>query len=382
VAIKKKKPAKKTKGKTSLATKIMVVINLFFVILLLLSYSSLYISPGQFWPIAFAGLAYPVFVLCNLFFVLFWLVFLKKYFILSLITILLGYNQIKTYIKFSGSEHKLSFEKSLNVMSYNVRLFDLYNWRNESSKMTQSAIFGLIHSESPDILCIQDYYSGAGRKADFADTICREAGYKYKSVELINKTHKGLPYGLAIFSKYPIVHSYKLDFPNSKVNFSQSIDIKVGKDTIRVINLHLESIKFGKEDYTFVNEITSTTASNEKLKKGGNAILLKMKNAYVKRAVQIETVAAYIRKSPYPVILAGDFNDTPVSYSYRQIDNELDDTFVDAGKGLGQTHAQMLPLLRIDYIFHSEELKTIEHKIINKDYSDHFPVVARFVLPG
>jgi len=267
-------------------------------------------------------------------------------------------------------------------MSYNVRLFDLYNWRNESSKMTQSAIFGLIHSESPDILCIQDYYSGAGRKADFADTICREAGYKYKSVELINKTHKGLPYGLAIFSKYPIVHSYKLDFPNSKVNFSQSIDIKVGKDTIRVINLHLESIKFGKEDYTFVNEITSTTASNEKLKKRGNAILLKMKNAYVKRAVQIETVAAYIRKSPYPVILAGDFNDTPVSYSYRQIDNELDDTFVDAGKGLGQTHAQMLPLLRIDYIFHSEELKTIEHKIINKDYSDHFPVVARFVLPG
>jgi endonuclease/exonuclease/phosphatase (EEP) superfamily protein YafD len=105
-----------------------------------------------------------------------------------------------------------------------------------------------------------------------------------------------------------------------------------------------------------------------------------MKHAFIKRALQSETVAAFIRNSPYSVILAGDFNDTPVSYSYRRIANELDDTFVDEGKGLGQTHAQMLPMLRIDYIFHSKTLQTIEHKTIDKDYSDHFPVIARFVL--
>ena len=380
MATTKKKPAKKTKGKISIATKIMVGINLFFVILLLLSYLSLYISPGQFWPIAFAGLSYPVFLLCNLFFVLFWLVFLKKYFFLSLIAILLGYNHISSYIKFYGAEKTLSFENSIKLMSYNVRLFDLYNWRNESSKMTQAAIFGLIQSESPDILCIQDYYSGAGKKADFADSICTKTGYKYKSLELINKANKGLKYGLAIFSRYPILHSQKIEFPNSKVNFCQSVDVSIGNDTVRIINLHLESIKFGKEDYNFLNEITSSPASNDKLKKGSSAIFVKMKNAYIKRALQIETVAEYLRKSPYPVLLAGDFNDTPVSYSYRKIDNELDDTFVDAGKGLGQTHAQMLPLLRIDYIFHSEAFKTIDHKIINKDFSDHYPVVARFTL--
>lgn len=345
-----------------------------------MSYLALFISPGQFWPIAFAGLSYPIFLLFNLFFVLFWLVFLKKYFFLSLIAILLGYNQISSYIKFTNTEKTLSFENSIKLMSYNVRLFDLYNWRNESSKMTQAAIFGLIQSESPDILCIQDYYSGAGKNADFADTICTKTGYKYRSLELINKTNKGLKYGLAIFSKYPIIHSQKIEFPNSKVNFCQSVDVTIGEDTVRIINLHLESIKFGKEDYSFVNEITSTPASNNKLKKGSSAIFVKMKNAYIKRALQIETVAKYLRRSPYPVLLAGDFNDTPVSYSYRQIDNELDDTFVDAGKGIGQTHAQMLPLLRIDYIFHSETFKTIDHKIINKDFSDHYPVVARFTL--
>jgi endonuclease/exonuclease/phosphatase family metal-dependent hydrolase len=358
-----------------------VVINVFFILLLLLSYLALYISPVQFWPIAFAGLAYPVFLLLNLFFILFWLVFLKKYFALSLFAILLGYNQTKTYIKFSGSEKKLSYENSLKVMTYNVRLFDLYNWRNEKGKSTRSAIFDLIYSENPDILCLQEYYSGAGQNVDFSDSIATRSGYKYRAIELINKNNKGLPYGLALFSKYPIVRSEKLEFPNSKVNFCQVCDVRIGKDTIRIMNLHFESIKFGKEDYNFVSEVTNTPQANDKLKKASRQIVSKMKNAYIRRSIQVETVTNAIQDSPWPVILSGDFNDTPVSYSYRQIENQLDDTFVDEGKGLGQTHAQMIPLLRLDYIFHSKELKTIEHATITKDYSDHYPVVARFILP-
>ncbi|HNW54622.1 MAG TPA: endonuclease/exonuclease/phosphatase family protein, partial [Bacteroidales bacterium] len=160
----------------------------------------------------------------------------------------------------------------------------------------------------------------------------------------------------------------------------QSCDVKIGKDTIRVLNLHLESIKFGKEDYNFVSEITTTPSNNDKLKKGSWSILSKMKFAYIKRASQIEKVAGYIKTSPYPVIFCGDFNDTPVSYSYRQINNELDDAFVNAGQGLGQTHTNMIPLLRIDYIFHSKSMKCIDYKTIEKDYSDHFPVYARFNL--
>ncbi len=281
---------------------------------------------------------------------------------------------------FSGPGNKLSFENSLKVMSYNVRLFDLYNWRSQSSKITKSLIFDLFESESPDILCIQDFYNGPRGRADFADTICRLTGYKYRSIELLNNDNQGFPYGLAIFSKYPLFNSKKIEFPNSKVNFCQSSDMKIGNDTVRVINLHLESIKFGKEDYAFVNEVTNAPAANEKLKKGFLAIVGKMKSAYIKRAPQIDVVTKFVKNSPYPVILSGDFNDTPVSYSYRQIANELDDTFVDKGKGIGQTHSQILPLLRIDYIFHSEQLKTIEHRTIDKDYSDHFPVVARFEL--
>ena len=195
---KTRKKATKSKGKISLLTKIMVVVNFFFIVLLLLSYLSLYVSPEKFWLLAFAGLAYPVFVVLNMFFVLFWLVFLKKYFVLSLFAILLGYNQLKTLINFSGPESKLDFGNSFSVMTYNVRLFDLYNWRNPSGKATRAAIFDLIDTESADILCLQEYYSGAGKQADFADTICLRSGYKYRIVNLINKDNKGLPYGLAV----------------------------------------------------------------------------------------------------------------------------------------------------------------------------------------
>ncbi|MEI8046388.1 MAG: endonuclease/exonuclease/phosphatase family protein [Bacteroidota bacterium] len=378
---KKKKKSAGSNKKASLATKLLIAVNLVFIVLLLLSYSSLYLSPEKFWPVAFAGLLYPVFLVFNVFFVLFWLVFLKKYFILSLVTILLGYNQIKTCVKFSGSASSLTFGNAIKVMTYNVRLFDLYNWRSASSRSTRTAIFDFIHSESPDILCLQEYYSGGGKNADFADTISLKSGYKYRSVELINKNNKGLPLGLAIFSKFPIVHAQKLVFENSTVNFCQSCDVRIGKDTIRVMNMHFESVKFGKEDYNFVSEIANNPSANEKLKKGSTAIISKMRFAYIMRASQIRTVVAFLKKSPYSVILTGDFNDTPVSYSYKQIHNELEDTFAEAGTGLGQTYAQKLPFLRLDYIFHSQSLRATEHKIIEKDYSDHYPVLATIALP-
>lgn len=367
----------KKRQKLSIPTRVMLVINLIFIGLLLFSYLSLYISPAVFWPPAFAGIMYPLLLLINMFFVLFWLVFLKRHFIFSLLAILLGFNQIITIIGFNDSKQLTQKEYSLKVMSYNVRLFDLYNWLNPSSKSTRNAIFDLFSSESPDILFLQEYYSGAGKKADFADTICSSVGYKYRYIELLNKEKNGVPYGLAIFSKYQIIHYEKLSFQNSHVNFCQVCDIKIGNDTIRAMNMHLESIKFGKEDYNFVGEITNSP-KNEKLKQGSLSIISKLKTAYQKRSIQIEVVAAFVKSSKYPVILAGDFNDTPVSYTYRCITKLLSDAFTVSGNGFGQTYADKIPLLRIDYILHSKSLKSNTFHTLKVKYSDHYPIVCHF----
>lgn len=369
------------KQKLSFPTKMMLFINLIFIGLLLLSYLALYVSPSLVWFPAFAGILYPLIILINLFFVLFWLVFLKKHFIFSLLAILLGYNQLRTFVSFNSSTQLFQNESSLKLMSYNVRLFDLYNWLNPSSKLTRNSIFNLFKTEAPDILFLQEYYSGYGKNADFSDTICEMAEFKFKHIELINNGKKGLPYGLAIFSKYPIIHTEVLDFQNSKVNLCQVCDIKVGKDTLRLMNLHLESIKFGKEDYNFVGEIT-TTPKNERFKKGSLAILSKMKKAYERRALQVETVADFVKKSRYPVVLAGDFNDTPVSYVYRKITNQLLDAFVISGSGFGQTYNEKIPLLRIDYIFHSKTLESNSFQTLKVKYSDHYPLVCNISLPN
>jgi endonuclease/exonuclease/phosphatase family metal-dependent hydrolase len=237
----------------------------------------------------------------------------------------------------------------------------------------------LIANEKPEILCIQDYYNGNGRSTNLADSIKKYGHFAYQDVQLINKPDHGLPYGLAIFSKYPVISQQKVDFPDTRANFCHSVDIIYQKDTVRICNLHFESIKFGKADYDFVSQMTNTPAANEKTKRSLRTIVGKMRSAYKKRAVQAKIVAQYIQSSPYPIILAGDFNDTPVSYTYRQIDEKLDDSFAEIGFGIGQSHYQMLPILRIDYIFHSKQFKPISYQTIRKDFSDHFPIVARFV---
>ncbi|NVO18276.1 MAG: endonuclease/exonuclease/phosphatase family protein [Bacteroidetes bacterium] len=374
----RKKPSKQ---KVSLPTKLMLLVNLVFAFLLACSLLACYISPTYFWPIAFAGIAYPLFLAINLFFVLFWLVFLKKYFLLSLITILLGFNQFNSLIQLRGSNNQKPSTESIKVMSYNVRLFDLYNWKNnkEFSK-SREQIFGLFKEESADILCLQEYYSGKKTSSNYADTIMKSCKFKNYFDAYIDNGKKELPFGLATFSKFPIVSGQKISFLNTYQNFCIITDIALPTDTIRVINTHLESIKFGKEDYIFVNELTNNSGKGNDLRQGIVTILGKMMNAYKKRAGQADELVSIIKESPYRVLLCADFNDTPASYVYRQIARIHNDSFKEAGSGLGQTYTQLLPILRIDYIFADESMKVLNYRTIHNNYSDHYPIVANIQM--
>jgi endonuclease/exonuclease/phosphatase family metal-dependent hydrolase len=368
--------------KISLPTKLMILVNLIFVLLLICSLLASLISPNHFWPFAFAGLSYPFFLVVNLFFVLFWLVFLKKYFLLSLITIVIGYNQFCSLVQFNRTSGRSTTSDEIKVMSYNVRLFDLYNWKNQKElSRSRKDIFKLIQQESSDIICMQEYYNGKKSFVNYSDTIRGLGNYKYCFDSYIDNGKKILPFGLATFSKFPIISSQKINFLNTYQNFCIVTDILLPTtDTIRVINTHLESIKFGKEDYIFVNELANSSGKNYDLKQGFLAILGKMMNAYKKRSGQAEELAAIIAGSPYKVLLCADFNDTPASYVYRQIAQTHNDAFKEAGSGLGQTYTQLLPILRIDYIFADKSMKVLDYRTIHNDFSDHYPIVANISM--
>ncbi len=369
------KTAKPTK-KRSFGTRIVLLLNWIAVIALLLAYLAGFLNPSVFWPAAFLGLLYPAILIINILFILFWIVYLKRYFLISLLAIVIGYSYFNTFFSTGRTRNNRNSEKDIKVMSYNVRLFNLYSWEKKGHREMRQAILDLISSESPDILCIQEFYSGHGLGADYGDTISRILRTKYRHEAFVVTGNRNLPVGLATFSKYPIINSSKVPYENSNVNFFTVNDIVVEDDTFRIINTHMESVRFGKEDISFVSDWNSINDTTLDYQKGSKIILRKIKRAFVRRADQIPTTLHFIKQSPYPVIFCGDINDTPASYTYKQLTNELDDSFVLAGHGIGQTYSDILPWLRIDYIMTSRSLSASSFQVIKKSYSDHYPVVA------
>ncbi len=340
---------------------------------LLISYLAPYISPENFWFIAFFGLAYPVLVLVNLFFVIYWWVQLKKNAFYSLIIILSGWSHIQSYAQINPISVPDNSKKGFKVMSYNVKLFDLYNWTHNIE--TRGKMFELIKNESPDIMCIQEFFtSDSHDEFNNLDTLLKFQKAKYTHLEYTTTLRKIDHWGVAIFSSYPIVKNGKINFDTKSNNICIYSDILINKDTVRVYNVHLQSIRFDYEDYKFVEDLMNNKETEE-LEKSKN-ILKRLKLAYIKRSKQTELVAAHVATSPYPVIICGDFNDTPAAYSYHTISKNLKDAFIESGKGFGRTYVGKFPSFRIDYILHSNHYKAYDFRTIRKELSDHFPIVT------
>jgi len=211
------------------------------------------------------------------------------------------------------------------------------------------------------------------------DSVIFHTGLKYSHITYTRLKNKTKPYGIAFFSRWPIINSGIIKFENNPFNACIFSDVVVNQDTIRFFNIHLESIQLSKEDYLFVAEITNQPANQEFLSKNIINITRKLKNAFVARAGQSRIIAGHIKSSPYPVVVCGDFNDTPSSYSYNQLSKDLSDAFKESGRGIGQTYAGKMPSFRIDYILHDPKFTSVEYNRIREPLSDHYPVTARII---
>lgn len=330
----------------------------------MLSVFSVFIKP-EFVPfMAIIGLFFPILLFLNITFLVLRLWQRKRLFILALIAILTSFFRISDFYAFNSSENEQLSDNIIKVMSYNVRLFDLYQWTGQDDGGNK--IFEIINNENADIICIQEFYSSANR--NFQDRIieCQQT----KDYIISAKGGSGYS-GNAIFSKYPVIFSGYVDIGTTtqKCIFA---DIVRGKDTLRVYSIHLASVGLSRNDYEFLKNLQNN--DQKKNLEGVKGIGSKLLQAYVIRSKEVDRIAPHIKESPYKTIVCGDFNDTPVSYSYRRIKGELNDAFIDAGFGIGNTYTKGLPIFRIDYIFHT--LQTVSYKRINKDWSDHYPIVA------
>jgi len=179
-------------------------------------------------------------------------------------------------------------------------------------------------------------------------------------------------FGVATLSKFPIVGKGYIEFNNDRNNFCIYSDLKIKQDTIRVFNGHFASIRFKPEDYQFVEELKGNAKDIDPNKITG--ITDRLMSATVKRASQVRKVMQEISQSPYPVVLAGDFNDAPVSYAYQQVREQLNDSFTSSGNGIGNTYIGTFPSFRIDYIFHDDNFHSHKYKTLPEKYSDHHAI--------
>lgn len=340
------------------------ILNLCFGGALFLTYLSVFIPPDKFWPAAFAGLLYPYLLVINLLFVVYYTLRKSKRLLLSLIILFIGYQHLFNFIQLVPNF--TSNTNGLKILTYNVHHFDKDPSKKQPGK---PGIIEYLKSTNADIICLQEaQLNKAGRLSPAG---IRDAIPGIKHYQLAHSISNAGPMTL---SKFPILTLGEIRFEHS-ANMVLFSDIVIkSKDTIRVYNCHFQSYRISPEDYSITDPGRSGT--NEQQLREAKLITKKMILAFSIRASQARTVNAHIKKCPYPVVVCGDFNDTPVSYTYSMAGNKLKDAFSDAGFGLSNTYNGILPSFRIDYILYSQKYSAIYYRCDRINLSDHYPVMA------
>lgn len=314
--------------------------------------------------------AYPLMLVINICFIVLWIFLKPRHILLSLFFVLIRVGYVPRLITY----HSEDKQGELKVLTYNVKEFTYridYN-DNVALGVLQDSILHYIGSTNADVVCLQDYSVDTKQKRGFHATIVDSLGYKYYYYHNLNNRRVD---NCAIYSKLPIKNSGSLLEEDEKADFAIFADIKAGKQMVRICNLHLISYMLGPQEQSdYMNMIKgdiSNTASQN--------ILTKLCVANSKRAKQLRKLMPQLKRTQKALIVVGDMNDTPFSYTYEQFNDLLSDAFVSKGYGIGTTYNGVFPAYRIDYVFYERSrLSAVSYKSDRIDYSDHYPVLATF----
>ncbi|MBD8348696.1 endonuclease/exonuclease/phosphatase family protein [Dysgonomonas sp. HGC4] len=346
-------------------------INIFTLLLLLSSFLSWGISPARTLIFAYLGLAFPFILMVNLLLLVFWCIISKwKIALFNVIVLAICYSPITTYFPiniFSGTPP----EGSIKILSYNVRGF---NWELNKKWSADMPMVQYLKSVDADIICMQEYVVSTSDKHASTRNLQKVLKvYPYYSVIPLRPSNGRYEYGLACFSKYPIKSILSIPIVSSD-NGVALYKIEVNGKIITVINNHLESNRLTSADKKLYKDFLRARDSH-KLDEVTQSLENKLGSAFRKRAPQVNMVARYVEEQTTDaIIVCGDFNDSPISYSYKTIKKDLLDSYAETGFGPGITYHENYFWFRIDFIMHSRNLKAYKCTVDKVKFSDHYPI--------
>lgn len=285
--------------------------------------------------------------------------------LISLISVLLGFGFISRYIQLRGKKIE---EGDIKVVSYNVQHF--YGEGGNNQKENAEKIVSFIDKLDADIVCFQESRLRKNSIFNLEKTVKSLGSIKHYQFARSSTT-----YGSVTMTRFPILNMGEIRFENSR-NITIYTDVLIQNDTVRIFNVHLQSYQIDPSRYPIID---SPGISEEEDLRDLREMGSKFKKAVQLRAKQVREIRKFIDKSPYHVIVCGDFNDTPASFSYRKIRGGLNDAFVSSGEGIGRTYVGKLPSFRIDYIFYSEGFQTFNFQTYDFRMSDHLPVSCELI---
>jgi endonuclease/exonuclease/phosphatase (EEP) superfamily protein YafD len=356
-----------------------LLLNILCALWLGLCHAASVTKPGLHPYLALFSLTTPIAIVVNFIFLLLWLTVHKWRALLPALTLALCYKLIIAVFAFNffSTSNFSAGQYHVKVMLWNVHGMGIYDERNNTHALQ---IMEKIQAEEPDVLCATEYYV---RREDsmkpYSRKIMDDNGFKYFSYISDNTLGTEMYLGTSAFSKYPLsnMHTYLV----GRSIYLLQVDVQLPAKMIRLFSMHLYSFRFNDNDRAHFAEVKATRNVTENDMARSKILVRQFDHNYKERGDEADNIARIIAHSPYPVVVCGDFNDLPASYTYTTIRGSLNDAFVDRGAGIGRTYNQIFPTLRIDHIFYNPgALKIIGFKCPSVTTSDHNPVIANFQI--
>jgi len=358
----------------------LFLVNLLAIAWLGLCYAASVTSPLKVRHLALLSLTTPFAIACNVCFVALWLCTRRKWrFLASAAVLVLLHRLVFSVfgIHYFGRNDLSAKPGFLKVMTWNVHGLGIYD--RPADKEVPGRMLALIREENPDILCMPEFYTDwENAMKPHSRRFLKEGGFREYRFIYDNSLGTKIYVGTAFYSKYPL-HNLREIRLAENIRMMQCDAELPGKRMLRTYFIHLQSFLLQDKDKKLLEEINM---SDRKIPiETSRSYAARFNDAYRKRAMQAAAAAAIIGDSPYPVLICGDLNDLPGSYTYTTVKGKLLDAFAQKGRGLGRTYNGLFPTLRIDHIFYDPQLLHIAgFSSPRTALSDHNPVIALFEI--